>query len=62
MSKKKIVAGNWKMNLKVDDAVQLAEEVGEYCEKHLEHAEVILFTPALFLGYLSEIDQITGIS
>jgi triosephosphate isomerase (TIM) len=62
VGKKKIVAGNWKMNLKVDDAVRLAEEVGQYVDKHMTHAEVILFTPSLFLGYLKEIDEIPGIS
>jgi triosephosphate isomerase len=62
MAKKKIVAGNWKMNLRVDDAVTLAEEVAQFCEKNLEKSEIILFTPSLFLGYLSEIDQVPGIS
>lgn len=57
MKKPKIVAGNWKMNLKADDAVQLAEAVAQHVEKNVEHTEVIFFAPTLYLGLLAEVGQ-----
>ncbi len=48
---KKIVAGNWKMNLNLSEAKNLTDEI---LEKDLpQDVEVIIFPPAVFVGELS---------
>src|SRR5690606_26821626 len=48
--RKKIVAGNWKMNLTFPEAIQLHEEV----EEHLENVncDVYHFIPSIYLSTL----------
>ncbi len=47
--RKKIVAGNWKMNLLYDEAQALADNVCNELEKIRTAAEVLFFPPAVFL-------------
>ncbi|MEY3237443.1 MAG: hypothetical protein RI883_1544, partial [Bacteroidota bacterium] len=54
MTRKKIVAGNWKMNLHLNDAIQLVETIHEN-SKDISNVELMVFPPALFLV---EIDKI----
>ncbi len=50
--RKNIVAGNWKMNLSENDAVELAKEVAEI---KVENAEIIIFPPAIFIPTISKL-------
>jgi len=50
--RKKIVAGNWKMNLTKAEAMRL-NEVFERNEANLDKVDVVLFSPAVFLDCLS---------
>ena len=54
MIRKKIVAGNWKMNLQLNDAIQLVEDIATEAKDILD-VELLIFPPALFLV---EIDKI----
>lgn len=57
---KKIVAGNWKMNLKVDEAIDLVQEVSQYCKNqnlNLNDMEIILAPPSIYLQKASEITE-----
>lgn len=45
--RKKIVAGNWKMNLLWDEALELAHGVNKAADK-VEHVELIVFPPFIF--------------
>ncbi|RMG30300.1 MAG: triose-phosphate isomerase [Bacteroidetes bacterium] len=56
--RKKIAAGNWKMNLLVDEATSLASAITEWYSKQYQgEAEVILAVPA---PYLSLVHAIIG--
>ncbi len=59
--RKKIVAGNWKMNKTASEALELANEVGKLVKSDVSaDVQVIMATPAL---YLSEVNKaIAGIS
>jgi triosephosphate isomerase (TIM) len=48
MSRKKIVAGNWKMNTNWDEALLLVEELIPLIEKN-DEVEKIIFPPAIFI-------------
>jgi triosephosphate isomerase len=50
--RKKIVAGNWKMNKTITEAVELAMNLHEYAHTFPKDVEVILAPPALFLANL----------
>lgn len=50
--RKNIVAGNWKMNLSENEAVELAKEVAEI---QVENADVIIFPPAIFIPTISKL-------
>ena len=50
--RKKIVAGNWKMNLNSQEAKALAVELSK-SENKPEHAELMIFPPSLYLGSLA---------
>ncbi len=50
--RKNIVAGNWKMNLSENEAIQLAKEVAEI---KVSNAEVIIFPPAIFIPTISKL-------
>jgi triosephosphate isomerase len=54
--RKKIVAGNWKMNMNLEEGLKFAESVNQYFnEKPLQKTEVILCTPYIHLNGASEI-------
>jgi triosephosphate isomerase (TIM) len=54
--RKKIVAGNWKMNMNLEEGLNFAKSVDRYFrEKPASRAEVILCTPFIHLQGVSEI-------
>jgi triosephosphate isomerase (TIM) len=54
--RKKIVAGNWKMNMNLSDGLLLAEEINNYFQLHpSKRAEAVLCTPFIHLASVSEI-------
>ena len=54
--RKKIVAGNWKMNMNLQEGLSFARSVDKYFrEKPAQKAEVILCTPFIHLQAVSEI-------
>lgn len=54
--RKKIVAGNWKMNTTVDEGMQLAGEIMKFVDQDTqESAEVILCTPFTHLWPVTEL-------
>ena len=54
--RKKIVAGNWKMNMNLDEGLKFAESINKYFkEKPSGKAEVILCTPFIHLAGAAEI-------
>ena len=54
MTRKKIVAGNWKMNLQLNDAIQLIDDIVS-SSKNLSGVELMVFPPALFLLEIAKI-------
>ena len=57
--RKKIVAGNWKMNLKLEEGKQLCSEIAEFVKKNplstlKGQPEVIMFTPFIHLSSIAE--------
>ena len=54
--RKKIVAGNWKMNMNISEGLDLAESINKYFKDHPSNiAEVVLCTPYIHLAGISEI-------
>ncbi len=54
--RKKIVAGNWKMNMNLEEGLSFAKSVEQYFkDKPSKNAEVILCTPYIHLNGVSEI-------
>jgi len=53
--RKKIVAGNWKMNMDLAEGLKLAEAIDTYFKSKASKAEVILCTPFIHLAGASEI-------
>jgi triosephosphate isomerase len=54
--RKKIVAGNWKMNMNYDEGLSFARSVDNYFrQKPSDNAEVILCTPYIHLPAVAEI-------
>lgn len=53
--RQKIVAGNWKMNMDLNEGLNFAEAVNRYFEGKPSTAEVILCTPFIHLQGVSEI-------
>lgn len=53
--RKKIVAGNWKMNMELAEGLKLAESVDTYFRSKPSTAEVILCTPYIHLAGVSQI-------
>ena len=51
--RKHIVAGNWKMNLTEQEAIELAKEVAEM---RVENTEIVIFPPAIFIPTLSKLN------
>ena len=50
--RKNIVAGNWKMNLSENEAIQLAKDVSEI---KVSNAEIIIFPPAIFIPSITKL-------
>ena len=56
--RKKIVAGNWKMNLNLQEGVALATELNETLKNEKANCEVIICTPFIHLAKMADcIDQ-----
>ena len=53
--RKKIVAGNWKMNMDLAEGLKFAETINSYFRAKPSMAEVILCTPFIHLAGVSEI-------
>lgn len=53
----KIVAGNWKMNKTLNEAMELAIALGEHRSEIADHVNVIIAPPALYLGHLEMIEN-----
>lgn len=53
--RKKIVAGNWKMNMELADGLKFAETIVTYFKSKPSRTEVILCTPYIHLAGTSEI-------
>ena len=53
--RKKIVAGNWKMNMELAEGLKLAESVDTYFRSKQSRAEVVLCTPYIHLAGVSQI-------
>lgn len=53
--RKKIVAGNWKMNMELAEGLKLAESVDTYFRSKPSGAEVVLCTPFIHLAGVAEI-------
>jgi triosephosphate isomerase (TIM) len=52
--RKKIVAGNWKMNLGLKDGLALAVAIKSYMAEHPSKAEVVICTPFIHLASVAE--------
>jgi len=55
--RKKIVAGNWKMNKTYPEAKELIEKLAEYKKSNSTKCEVYIATPALYLDIAKNIFQ-----
>ena len=61
--RKKIVAGNWKMNLDISEGIELATTINShFLTSPLEGKEVILCTPFIHLNAVSAIVKTAGVS
>jgi triosephosphate isomerase len=61
--RKKIVAGNWKMNMELSEGVALATAINSYFKDHpLKDKEVILCTPFIHLGTVSSLLTAKGLT
>lgn len=61
--RKKIVAGNWKMNMELNEGVDLATSINNYFNEHsLKDKEVILCTPFIHLGTVSMLLNAKGLT
>lgn len=55
--RQKIVAGNWKMNKDIDEALELVIHLQDYIEEFPKDVKVILAPPALYLANLEMIES-----
>lgn len=61
--RKKIVAGNWKMNMELSEGVAFATAINSYFKDHpLKDKEVILCTPFIHLGTVSSLLTVKGLT
>jgi triosephosphate isomerase len=61
--RKKIVAGNWKMNMELSEGVALATGINKYfISEPLKEKEVILCTPFIHLGIVSTLLNAPGVT
>lgn len=57
MNRKKIVAGNWKMNCNFNEAIKLFEEVNEIVKETSDNVDVYIFPPAIYLSEIIKSNQ-----
>ena len=62
--RKKMVAGNWKMNKTLQEGVQLGNEIKEALKGKTPHCEVVIATPFIHLATMAELmkDSIVSVS
>jgi len=61
--RKKIVAGNWKMNMELNDGISLARTINNFfLDHHLKDKEVILCTPFIHLSDVSRLLSAKGLT
>ena len=53
--RKKIVAGNWKMNMTLQDGIALAKELSDTLTKEKPHCDVVICTPFIHLASVAAI-------
>lgn len=53
--RKKIVAGNWKMNKNLQDGVALAKEINDICKADKPSCDVVICTPFIHLASVAQI-------
>lgn len=53
--RKKIVAGNWKMNKNLQEGVALAKEINEVCKADKPNCGVVICTPFIHLASVSQV-------
>ncbi len=53
--RKKIVAGNWKMNMSLEDGLALAKELNDKLSKSTQNCDVIICTPFIHLASLAKV-------
>lgn len=53
--RKKIVAGNWKMNLNLQDGIKLAKEINESLQAEKAACDVVICTPFIHLAGVAEV-------
>jgi triosephosphate isomerase len=56
--RKKIVAGNWKMNKTIDEAMELAVKLQEESNSFPKNVEVVVAPPALYLATIEMIEDL----
>ena len=61
--RKKIVAGNWKMNMNLQDGVKLAKEINEALMADKPNCEVVICTPFIHLASVAQVldSQVVGL-
>lgn len=52
--RKKIVAGNWKMNMNLQDGIALAKELNETLNSNKPNCGVIICTPFIHLASIAQ--------
>jgi triosephosphate isomerase len=55
--RKKLIAGNWKMNLDWNEAMTLFAELIQYEKSNDTHADIAVFPPSLYLRHFYELAQ-----
>lgn len=55
--RKKVVAGNWKMNKNLEDGIQLSSELNKFLNDSPQNVEVILGVPFIHLASVNEIEN-----
>ena len=53
--RKKIVAGNWKMNMNLQDGIALANEINEAMKADRPNCEVVVCTPFIHLAKVADV-------
>ena len=53
--RKKIVAGNWKMNMNLQDGINLAKEINEQAKADKPNCDVVVCTPFIHLASVAQV-------